>query len=206
MSRQQKTKPKVFNATKEVMTLHNQVQPHDLAAKNRVLLRLVFALMLVVFMLGSFLLPARDMIDELKEKQTVEVTANAESLKNPVLTAEIDSLKGQLVGLVSGSIESKLKTLEKSIKLGSVVGSLETLNSVKEDIKVLRTYSQPLEQKKQQDLTANKILAKEVSQLKRLMYLTLGSCGLMFAALAGIWLKERRQLIAKQPEYLEKKG
>jgi hypothetical protein len=206
MSRQQKTKPKVFNATKEVMTLHNQVQPHDLAAKNRVLLRLVFALMLVVFMLGSFLLPARDMIDELKEKQTVEVTANAESLKNPVLTAEIDSLKGQLVGLVSGSIESKLKTLEKSIKLGSVVGSLETLNSVKEDIKVLRIYSQPLEQKKQQDLTANKILAKEVSQLKRLMYLTLGSCGLMFAALAGIWLKERRQLIAKQPEYLEKKG
>ena len=206
MSRQQKTKPKVFNATKEVMTLHNQVQPHDLAAKNRVLLRLVFALMLVVFMLGSFLLPARDMVDELKEKQTVEVTANAESLKNPVLTAEIDSLKGQLVGLVSGSIESKLKTLEKSIKLGSVVGSLETLNSVKEDIKVLRTYSQPLEQKKQQDLTANKILAKEVSQLKRLMYLTLGSCGLMFAALAGIWLKERRQLIAKQPEYLEKKG
>jgi hypothetical protein len=206
MSRQQKTKPKVFNATKEVMTLHNQVQPHDLAAKNRVLLRLVFALMLVVFMLGSFLLPARDMVDELKEKQTVEVTASAESLKNPVLTAEIDSLKGQLVGLVSGSIESKLKTLEKSIKLGSVVGSLETLNSVKEDIKVLRTYSQPLEQKKQQDLTANKILAKEVSQLKRLMYLTLGSCGLMFAALAGIWLKERRQLIAKQPEYLEKKG
>ncbi len=206
MSRQQKTKPNVFNSTKEVMTLHNQVQPHDLAAKNRVLLRLVFALMLVVFMLGSFLLPARDMVEELKEKQTIEVTANAESLKNPVLTAEIDSLKGQLVGLVSGSIESKLKTLEKSIKLGSVVGSLETLNSVKEDIKVLRTYSQPLEQKKQQDLTANKILAKEVSQLKRLMYLTLGSCGLMFAALAGIWLKERRQLIAKQPEYLEKKG
>ena len=206
MSRQQKTKPNVFNSTKEVMTLHNQVQPHDLAAKNRVLLRLVFALMLVVFMLGSFLLPARDMVEELKEKQTIEVTANAESLKNPVLTAEIDSLKGQLVGLVSGSIESKLKTLEKSIKLGSVVGSLETLNSVKEDIKVLRTYSQPLEQKKQQDLTANKILAKEVSQLKRLMYLTLGSCGLMFAALAGIWLKERKQLIAKQPEYLEKKG
>jgi hypothetical protein len=55
-------------------------------------------------------------------------------------------------------------------------------------------------------LAANKILAKEVSQLKRLMYLTLGSCALMFAALAGIWVKGRKQLISKQPEYLERKN
>jgi hypothetical protein len=206
MSRQQKNKPKPVNASQEVLTLHNQLQQQDLAIKNRVLLRLVFALMLVVFVLGSFLLPAHDMVEDFKEKQAIEVSANAESLKNPVLTAEIDSLKGQLVGLVSGSIESKLKTLEKSIKLGSVLGSLETLNSLKEDVKALRTYSTPLEQKKQQDLAANKILAKEVSQLKRLMYLTLGSCALMFAALAGIWVKGRKQLISKQPEYLERKN
>lgn len=188
------------------MILHNQLLQPDLERKNRLLLKLVFALMLVVFMLGSFLLPAHDMAEELKEKQAIEVATTAENLKNPVLTAEIDSLKGQLVGLVSGSIESKLTKLEKSIKLRSVTGSLETVQSLKEDIKVLRTYSQPLVQKKQQEVVANKMLAKEVSHLKNLIYLTLGSCGLMFAALAGIWFKGRKQLISRLPEYLEKKS
>lgn len=206
MSKQQKTKPKLVNPDKEIVVLHNQLLQQDLEQKNRMLLKLVFALMLVVFVLGSYLLPARDMVAELKEKQVIEAATAAENLKNPVLTAEIDSLKGQLVGLVSGSIESKLTALEKSIKLGSVLGSLETVRSLKEDVKVLRTYSDPLEQKKQQELVADKMLAKEVSHLKNLIYLTLGSCGLMFAALAGIWVKGRKQLISRLPEYLEKKN
>lgn len=206
MSRPQKNKPKLVGSSREVVILHNQLLQPDLERKNRLLLKLVFALMLVVFMLGSFLLPAHDMAEELKEKQAIEVATTAENLKNPVLTAEIDSLKGQLVGLVSGSIESKLTKLEKSIKLRSVTGSLETVQSLKEDIKVLRTYSQPLVQKKQQEVVANKMLAKEVSHLKNLIYLTLGSCGLMFAALAGIWFKGRKQLISRLPEYLEKKS
>ncbi len=206
MSKQQKTKPKLVSPDKEIMVLHNQLLQQDLEKKNRLLLKLVFALMLVVFMLGSFLLPAHEMATEIKEKQVVEAVATAENLKNPVLTAEIDSLKGQLVGLVSGSIESKLATLEKSIKLGSVLGSLETVRSLKDDIKVLRTYSDPLEQKKQQEAAANKILVKEVSHLKNLIYLTLGSCGLMFAALAGIWFKSHKQLfISRLHKYLEKK-
>lgn len=206
MSRQQKTKTKLVNPDKEIVVLHNQLLQQDLEKKNQMLLRLVFALMLVVFVLGSFLLPAHDMVTDLKEKQAFEAVTVTESLKNPVLTAEIDSLKGQLVGLVSGSIESKLAALEKSIKLGSVLGSLETVRSLKEDVKVLRTYSDPLEQKKQQEAAANKILVKEVSHLKNLIYITLGSCGLMFAALAGIWIKERRKLISREPNYLEKKG
>lgn len=201
----QKTKPKLVHPNKEVMILHNQLQQQDLVKKNQVLLKLVFALMVVVFVLSSYLLPAHDMVEELKEKQLPGIET-AENFNNPVLTAEIDSLKGQLVGLVSGSIEGKLATLEKSIKLGSVLGSLETVRSLKEDVKVLRTYSDPLEQKKQQAVAANELLVKEVSQLKKLIYLTLGSCSLMFIALAGIWIKNRRQLIARIPGYLEKKG
>ena len=202
MGRPQKIKPKLVHPNKEVMILHTQLQQQDLAKKNRVLLKLVFALMTVVFVLSSYLLPAHNMVEELKDKQLLE----AENLKNPVLTAEIDSLKGQLVGLVSGSIESKLNSLEKSIKLGSVLGSLETVRSLKEDVKVLRTYSDPLDQKKPQAVAANEVLVKEVSQLKKLIYLTLGSCSLMFAALAGIWIKSRRKLISRLPDYLEKKG
>lgn len=202
MSKRQKNKPELVKPNTEMMILHNQLPQQDLVKKNRFLLVLVFGLMAVVFVLSSFLLPAHDMAAELKEKQVLET----ENLKNPVLTAEIEQLKGQLVGLVSGSIESKLTALEKSLRLGSVSDSLEAVHGLKEDLKVLRTYSEPLEQKKQQDVAINKVLAKEVSQLKNLMYLTLGSCGLMFAALAGIWIKGRKQLVTKIPEYLEKKN
>ena len=206
MSRQQKTKNKLVNSGKEVLVLHNQLLQQDLEQKNRMLLRVVLALMLVVFVLVSFLLPAHDMAENLKEKQAIEVATSAESLKNPVLTAEIDSLKGQLVGVVSGSIESKLNSLEKSIPLESGMSALETIRSLKKDVKVLQAYSNPLEKKTQQEVAANKMLAKEVSHLKSLIYLTLSSCGLMFAALAGIWLKGRKQLLSRQSEYLEKKS
>jgi hypothetical protein len=206
MSKLQRTKPKLVHPDKEIMVLHNQLQQQELVKKNRLLLMLVAGLIMVVFVLGSFLLPAHEMVADLKEKQRVEANATAENLKNPVLTAEIDSLKGQLVGVVSGSIESKLNSLEKSIPLASGMSALETVRSLKEDVKVLRTYSNPLEKKKQQDFAVNKVLVKEVSQLKNLMYLTLGSSGLMFAALAGIWLKGRKQLISRTPEYLEKQN
>lgn len=201
MSKRQKTKPELVKPNTEMMILSNQLPQQDLVNKNRFLLVLVFALMSVIFVLSSFLLPAHEMATELKEKQVLETTT--ENFKNPVLTAEIDQLKGQLVGLVSGSIEHKLTMLEKSLKLGSVQGSLEAVHGLKEDLKVLQTYSAPLAQKKQQELAVNKVLAKEVSQLKNLMYWTLGSCGLMFAALAGIWMKGRKQLLAKQANYLE---
>ena len=204
MNKRQKTKPKLINPDREVMVLHHQLQQQDLLKKNQILLKVVFALMLVVFVLGSYFLPAQTMVENLKEKQQ-EKMATVEDLKNPVLAAEIDSLKSQLVSLVSGSIENKLTSLEKSIKQGSVLNSLETVHHLKEDLKILRTYSDPQQQKKQ-EVAAREILTHEVSQLKKLVYLMLGSCGLMFAALAGIWVKTRQQLISPLPRYLEKKN
>jgi hypothetical protein len=203
MSKRQKTKPVLVNPKQEVMILQNQqLQQPNLEKTNRLLLLIVFALMTVVFVLSSFLLPSHQMVEELKEKQLLETSY---TLKNPVLSDEIESLKRQVVGLVSGSIEGKLNSLEKSIKLGSVLGSLETVRSLKEDVKMLHTYSDPLEQDKQQVAQANQILAKEVSQLKNLIYLTLGSCGLMFAALAGIWMKGHKHLLSQLPKYLEQR-
>jgi cell division protein FtsB len=204
--RQKKTKPELVKANQELMILDNQLPQQELARKNRLLLVLVLSLTVMVFVLSSFLLPAHEMVEDLKQKQVVEAATVSENLKNPVLADEITQLKGQLVGLVSGSIEGKLNSLEKSIKLGSVLGSLETVRSLKEDLKVLKTYSDPLEQKKQQTAMANEMLVKEVSQLKNMIYLTLGSCGLMFAALAGIWIKGRKQLISQSSPYLEKKN
>jgi len=48
---------------------------------------------------------------------------------------------------------------------------------------------------------------QEMSELKRLIYVTLGSCGLMLAAMAGIWFKNHYRLTYKEAiiRYLGKK-
>jgi hypothetical protein len=189
----------------EVMVLHRQLQRQQFVRTNRILLFVMLALMAVILTLSSFLLSSSsDLVAELKQKQQLEITQDA--LKNPVTSTEVDALKSQLIGIVSGSIESKLKSLEKNIERGRPLTALETVKSLKNDVKVLRNYAKPpvVVVEKKPELTAgNAILLSEIAQLKKLTYMTLGSCGLMFAALAGIWIKGRRQLIAKVPEYLE---
>jgi hypothetical protein len=189
----------------EVMVLHRQLQRQQFVRTNRILLFVMLALMAVILTLSSFLLSSSsDLVAELKQKQQMEITQDA--LKNPVTSTEVDALKSQLIGIVSGSIESKLKSLEKNIERGRPLTALETVKSLKNDVKVLRNYAKPpvvVVEKKPEMTTGNAILLSEIAQLKKLTYMTLGSCGLMFAALAGIWVKGRRQLIAKVPEYLE---
>jgi len=111
------------------------------------------------------------------------------------LSAEVNTLKGQFVGLVSGSIESKLRTLEDSLRSGAVANSLGTIEDIKNDVKVLRTYSEPV---KKEPLVDNQQLMQEMSQLKRLIYLSFASCGLMLAAVAGIWIKNLKKLPSKE--------
>ena len=108
------------------------------------------------------------------------------------MSAEVNTLKGQLVGLVSGSIESKLRTLEESIRSGTVTNSLGTIEDLKNDVKVLRSYSDPV--KKEQADVANEQLIQEMTHLKHLIYMSFASCGLMLAALAGIWIKNLKRL------------
>ncbi len=160
---------------------------------NRLLLTIVLSLMVVVVVLGFSSIPAHVFVNDYKK-----VTANGTNPvdMNPVLTAEVNTLKGQLVGLVSGSMESKLRALEESIQLGSVSNSLGTIEDLKNDVKVLRVYSDA--PKQVQVVAANQQLIQEVSHLKTLIYLTIGSCGLMLAAIAGIWLKNRNLLPHKK--------
>jgi hypothetical protein len=115
---------------------------------------------------------------------------------NPVLSAEVNTLKGQFVGLVSGSIESKLRSLEGSIRLGAAANSLATLQDLKNEVQVLRSYSESA--KNEAVTTDSKQLIQEMSHLKHLVYLTLASCGLMLAAVCGIWLKNRYRLPYKE--------
>ena len=112
------------------------------------------------------------------------------------MVAELNTLKGQFVGLVSGSIESKLRTLEESVRLGAAPDSLMTIEELRSDIKTLRAYSATSNNSK--ITPPNEQLMAEMSELKKLVYLSLASCGLMLAAVAGVWIKNRHRLPYKE--------
>ncbi|MGZ4957111.1 MAG: hypothetical protein ACXV8Q_18580 [Methylobacter sp.] len=175
-------------------TVLQKIPSHQALMKvNRLLLTIVCALMVVVLIGGFLLFPTDSFLTRYKNATATEVYA---SEMNPVFSAEVNALKGQLVGLVSGSIESKLNALEESILVGSVSSSINTIEDLKNDVKVLRSYSEPA--KKGKAVVSNEQLMQEMSQLKRLIYLTIVSCGLMLAAVAGIWIKNRNRLPYKE--------
>ncbi|MEO1898176.1 MAG: hypothetical protein ABGX68_00090, partial [Methylococcales bacterium] len=127
-------------------------------------------------------------------KASQQISPVVYTMNNPALTDEINLLKGQFVGLVSGSIESKLRTLEASIQMGQINTSLGTIQDLKNDIKVLQSYSMVPIKKTVKSSVSDRVL-KEVSQLKSLIYLTLTSCGLIIAAIGGIWIKHNYRLV-----------
>ncbi len=186
-----KIDPEVINAKgREVVILQDAPQHQGLVKANRMLLMLVFTLMLLVFILGFLVLPDFDLVEQVERRQGVPTAVYA--VQNPVLSAEINTLKSQLVGLVSGSIESKLRALEESIRVGSVSDSLGTIEDLKNDVKFLRSYSEPPRVRLNNQVNEN--LIQEVTHLKNLIYLTFASCGLMIAAIAGFWLRNRFRL------------
>ncbi|MDD2658664.1 MAG: hypothetical protein PHY54_03150 [Methylococcales bacterium] len=173
----------------EVLVLQRIPSHQGLMKVNRWLMAMVFFLMAVIIIGGYLLFPANNLT---RFKRSEAAMAEI----NPVLSAEVNTLKGQFVGLVSGSIESKLRTLEESIRLGSVSNSLGTIEDLKNDVKVLRSNLEPA--KKEKVVLANEQLMQEMSELKRLIYVTLASCGLMLAAIVGIWVKNRYRLPYKE--------
>lgn len=165
--------------------------------QRRLLLRGVLFVMSFIFIAGFLWQPKRDF---LHDYQQVTAKDNAIANANPPLSTDINTLKGQFVGLVSGSIEGKLRTLEESLKTGAVTHSLGTIEELKTDVKMLRLYAEPVNSTPQ--TTANPVstvqLMQEMSQLKRLIYWTFASCGLMLAAVAGVWLRHLKKLPSKE--------
>jgi len=179
-----------LHETKSEIVVLQRIPSHQALMKvNRWLMAMVFFLMTVIVIAGFYLLPANDFGRFKKNEATLAEI-------NPVLSAEVNTLKGQFVGLVSGSIESKLRSLEDSIRLGSATNSLATLQDLKNEVQVLRSYSASA--KNEAVTTDSKQLIQEMSHLKHLVYLTLASCGLMLAAVCGIWLKNRYRLPYKE--------
>jgi len=186
----------------EIVVLQRIPSNQQLAKANRWLLAGIISAMTVIFIAGFLLLPNDDFLANYKKVTAAEVNADI----NQGLSVEVNTLKGQLVGLVSGSIESKLRTLEESIRSGAMTNSLGTIEDLKNDVKVLRSYSEPV--RKEQAVVANEQLIQEMTHLKHLIYMSFASCGLMLAALAGIWIKNLNRLPYKDViiRYLSKDG
>jgi hypothetical protein len=178
----------------QIQGLVRTIPSHQQLVKvNKMLMGTVFFLMLIVMVLGFVFIPSSNAVTGYEK---INVSTIAASGMNPVVSAEVNLLKGQLIGLVSGSIEGKLKALEQSVKLGTVDNSLGTIADLKNDIKVLRSYSDS--PKKSEAVVSNVQLSEEVSHLKHLIYASLASCGLMFVAAAGVWVKYRKRLPYKE--------
>jgi len=171
----------------ELVVLAGLSPNQGLIKVNRWLMAMIIFLMTVIVIVGFFLLPSNG-LSRYKKSDATDM--------NPVLSAEVNTLKGQFVGIVSGSIESKLRSLEESVRLGTAANALGTIEDIKNDVKILRSYSEPLNN--EHLVIGNEQVLREMSQLKRLIYLTLGSCALMFAAFMGIWLKKRYRLPYKE--------
>ena len=182
----------------ELIVLERIPSHQALMKVNRWLTAIIFILMVVIVVAGFYLIPNQD-VNRLKSSD-IRI-----SEANPVLSAEVKTLKGQFVGLVSGSIESKLRTLEESIRVGSVSNSLGTLEDLKNEVQVLKSYSESA--KVVPSTVPNEQIVQEMHSLKRLVYLTLASCGLMLAAIGGVWLNNRYRLPKKEniTQYLAKK-
>ncbi len=187
--------PGANTQSRNVLVLQGNRQQH-LMKINRSLMYLVLTLMTLVVLLSALLWPTKDPLNEFKTS-AVQLRQT-----NPALSAEITMLKGQVAGLVGGSIESKLRSLEDSIRTGSVNHALGTIQDLKRDVRVLQAYSEPAVLKETPRL-ANEILLEEVSHLKKLIYLTLASISLMFAAAVGIWVNKRYRLTHQKKTYLQ---
>lgn len=187
-----------LDKTKSELVVLQTISSHQgLMKVNRLLMTLVFFLMAVIVIAGIFFLPTNEFTQFKKTEATIAEI-------NPVLSVEVNALKSQFVGLVSGSIESKLRSLEESIRRGSVSSSLGTVEDLKNDVKILQSYSEPI--KKEPAVAPNEKIIQEMSHLKQLVYLTLASCGLMLAVVVGIWYKIRYRLPYKETivRYLNK--
>jgi len=182
------------------LTVLNSAAQLSVLKMNRLVLTMLVGLMAMVIFMGILLMPADNLA--LQPVQAVKTVDLYEVQMNPVLSAEVDALKSQLVALVSGSIESKLNILEEALRSGTISETgLDTIQALQEDLVVLKTYSATgagrliaqkyLPQQKNIETIA---LAEQVSQLKGLVHFLITSCGLMIAVIGGVWVRRRYAL------------
>ncbi len=180
---------------------------HDLVKVNRLLLRLVYGLVCLVFILGYLLAPAPSIWRVLARKQAATAEASlVYATENNGLMSELNTLKGQMFSLVSGTVEGKLKSLEDSLRRGNLAESMDAVQELKVDVKLLTDYAPTPRAGSDQAMAEHQRMVRELSELRGLVYLTVLSCGLIVAALAGVWLRHRYRIGYQKRDFLGAKS
>ena len=161
---------------------------------------LIMALMLAVSL--YILLNAGFMLERFQGRlANVEDT---DTVKIRQYNQKLEVIQERMTAFVADSVETKLKTLEKDVADGSVSDQeIKALEDLKGQVKLLETYSagkggnltdtSRLDHVRFQ-ITPGKLgaassvdLLYEVSQMKRLLYFGIASCGFVGFLVGGFW-------------------
>ena len=117
---------------------------------------------------------------------------------------KLENLQDRMTVFVADSVETKLKSLEKNVTEGSVgAQEIKILEELKGEVKLLESYSYGKGGKLTdssrldhprfqitpgtQNTSSSGDLLYEVSQMKRLLYLSIASCGFVGFLVGGYW-------------------
>jgi len=124
---------------------------------------------------------------------------------------KLEELQDRMTVFVADSVETKLKTLEKNVTDGSVgTQEIKILEDLKGEVKLLEKYSSGkggrltdssrLDHPRfqitpgTQSTTSSGDLLYEISQMKRLLYLSIASCGFVGFLIGGYWWQSNSRI------------
>ncbi len=163
----------------------------------------VLALMALMLVTSLYLWLNTSQILE-RFQMNVASVEDKDSVKIRQYNQKLEALQDRMTAFVADSVETRLKTLEKNVADGTVgVQEIKTLEELKGEVQLLEKYSvgkggnltdtSRLDHARYQitpgtqNSTSSADLLYEVSQMKRLLYLGIASCGFVGFMLGGYW-------------------
>lgn len=182
-------------------------QPASIMRKGNIAILVAVAACLLFTVVCVLLFQARGFLDRFETKLTAE--AGGEN-RLQAINRQVDALQGKFNGLLAESVETRLKTLEKSVESGKVgPEDLRVFEELKSDLQRLENYAETsgpalfdyaqhehsryhrVPDAKQP--VGNRDLLDQVLELKSLFYFcfVLLVTSTLFAA--GFWLRQHRR-------------
>ena len=136
---------------------------------------------------------------------------DSDTLRIRQYNQKLEELQDRMTVFVADSVETKLKTLEKNVTDGSVgTQEIKILEDLKGEVQLLEKYSSGRGGKLTdssrldhprfqitpgtQSTTSGGDLLYEVSQMKRLLYLSIASCGFVGFLIGGHWWQSNSRI------------
>lgn len=162
-----------------------------------------WALMALILAVSLYLLLNTGQLLERFQGRLAGVEDN-DTLRIRQYSQKLEDLQNRMTVFVADSVETKLKSLEKNVTEGTVgTQEMKTLEELKEELKLLENYSAgkggnltdssrldhprfQITPGTQNGATVGDLLY-EVTQMKRVLYLGIASCGFVGFLIGGYW-------------------